>query len=70
MALSLTEIKQFILWAKKNKIQQVKVGEVEVLFSQKAFEVPTREVPMFIDPEQIEKHAQAELEEVMFHSST
>ena len=68
------ELKQFVIWARDQKIQQVKVGEVEVTFSALALlsdedtrklTIPLSGIPAQSDLERMKK----EEEDLLYHSS-
>jgi hypothetical protein len=70
------ELKEFLLWARDQKIQHAKVGEVEVVFSALAMVGETPAPPPAISPGlqlQLDKAEQERLkkeeDELLFHSS-
>lgn len=72
---SLSELKEFILWAKMHEIEALKVGDVEVHFSKLAAmaalpdALAYKDIPGLPLTEDQEKARQKEEDELLFHSA-
>jgi len=71
-----SELKAFIIWAKDNKINALKVGEVEIHFSPLAHTTGLEDALRYTDPpagpltpKQIEAQKKEDLD-LLFHSAT